>query len=133
LFDVVEHIRDDAGFMARINRFLMPEGRVYVIVPAYDWLWSHEDVLAGHSRRYTIQRLSRLLEDTGYSVEFATYFFSFLALPVFFGRVLPYRLGFASKTPSQDAIRFDHEARNPLVALILQKLTRREFARIAEQ
>jgi len=133
LFDVVEHIRDDSGFMARIQRFVVPEGRVYITVPAYGWLWSHEDVIAGHSRRYTVQRLSRLLENAGYTVDFATYFFSFLPLPVFFCRVLPYRFGFAPKSPSQDALRSDHELGSPLVLRVLGKLTRRELSRIAEQ
>lgn len=133
LFDVVEHIRDDSGFMARINRCLMPGGRVYITVPAYGWLWSHEDVLAGHSRRYTIRILGRLLQNAGYSVEFATYFFGFLPLPVFFCRVLPYRLGLAPETTSQSAVRSDHEARSQLAALTLEKLTRRELSRLAER
>jgi hypothetical protein len=36
-FDVLEHIRDDAGFMASVSRFLVPDGRVYITVPAYNW------------------------------------------------------------------------------------------------
>jgi len=132
LFDVVEHIRDDSGFMARIHRLLIPGGRVYITVPAYGWLWSHEDVMAGHSRRYTIQTLSRLLGNAGYSVDFATYFFGFLPLPVFLCRALPYRLGFAPKTTSQSAVRSDHEV-GPLVAWILEKLTQRELSRISQQ
>jgi SAM-dependent methyltransferase len=133
LFDVVEHIRDDSGFMASVNRFLVPGGRVYVTVPAYSWLWSHEDVIAGHSRRYTVQSLNRLLENAGYTVDFATYLFGFLPLPVFFRRVLPYRLGIAPKTTSQAAVRSHHEPGSPLAARILEKLTRRELSRIAEQ
>jgi hypothetical protein len=133
LFDVIEHIRNDFGFMARINRLLTSGGRVYITVPAYGWLWSHEDVMAGHSRRYTINTLGRLLEDSGYTVDFATYFFSFLPLPILFCRVLPYHLGFAPKTTSSDALRSDHKPRSPRVAQILEKLTHRELSRIAEQ
>jgi SAM-dependent methyltransferase len=130
LFDVIEHVPADAGFMARIHRLLIPGGRVYVTVPAYGWLWSHEDVLAGHSRRYTVQSLRRLLESTGYTVDFATYFFGFLPLPVLLCRALPYRLGLAPKT-SPDAVRSDHEAKSPLIVRILDSLTRRELSRIA--
>ncbi len=133
LFDVVEHIQNDSVFMARVNRSLMSGGRAYLTVPAYGWLWSHEDVMAGHSRRYTIKTLTSLLENAGYTVDFATYFFSFLLLPVFVCRVLPYRFGFAPKTTSPDAVRSDHEPESPLVAQILEKLTRRELSRIAEQ
>ena len=133
LFDIVEHIRNDSGFMARVNRSLMSGGRVYITVPAYGWLWSHADVMAEHSRRYTIKTLSRLLEDAGYTVDFATYFFSFLPFAVFLCRVLPYRLGFANKTTSPNDVRSDHAPGSPLVARIVEKLTRRELFRVAEQ
>jgi hypothetical protein len=131
LFDVVEHIADDSGFLAGINRLIVPEGRVYITVPAYQWLWSSEDILAGHSRRYTVATLSRLLESAGFTIELATYFFGFLLLPILFRRVLPYRLRFAAKLSENNA-RSDHELGNPLAQRILQILTRRELSRIAE-
>jgi SAM-dependent methyltransferase len=130
LFDVIEHIPDEAGFMAGIHRLLMPGGRVYLTVPAYSWLWSHEDVAAGHSRRHTIQSLRRRLESTGYTVDFVTYFFEFLPLPILLFRALPYRLGLAPKI-SPSAVRSDHEAKSPLIARVLDGFTRRELSRIA--
>jgi SAM-dependent methyltransferase len=133
LFDVVEHIRDDAGFLAGINRLIVPGGRVFITVPAYQWLWSGEDILAGHARRYTVRTLRRLLESTGYAVEFATYFFGFLPLPILLRRVLPYRLGLAPKRITEDAVRSDHEIGHALIGRILQVLTKRELSRIAEQ
>jgi SAM-dependent methyltransferase len=133
LFDVVEHIRDDSGFLTGIHRLVVPGGRVYVTVPAYQWLWSGEDILAGHSRRYTVTTLRRLLENVGYTVEFATYFFGFLPLPILFRRVLPYRLGFVPKKVAEGALRSDHEVGHPLISWILQMLTRRELSRIAER
>jgi SAM-dependent methyltransferase len=133
LFDVVEHIRDDSTFLTTINRLLIPEGRVYVTVPAYQWLWSGEDILAGHSRRHTVGTLRRLLEGTGYTVEFATYFFGFLPLPILLRRALPYRLGFAPMKATEDAIRSDHELGHPLVSRILGILSQRELSRIAER
>jgi SAM-dependent methyltransferase len=133
LFDVVEHIRDDSGFLAGIRRLVTPGGRVYLTVPAYQWLWSGEDILAGHSRRYTVPTLSRLLENAGYRVEFATYFFGFLPLPILGRRVLPYRLGLASKKVAEGDLRSDHELGHPLLDRILQTLTRRELSRIAER
>src|ERR1017187_10456461 len=132
LFDVVEHIRDDRGFLTGINRLVIPGGRVYLTVPAYQWLWSGKGMLAGHSRRYTATTLRCLLEDAGYTVEFATYFFGFLPLPILFRRVLPYRLGFAPRKVSEGAVRSDHELGHPLVGRILQMLSRRELSRIAE-
>jgi len=131
LFDVVEHIRDDTGFLREVNRLMVPGGRLYVTVPAHQWLWSGEDILAGHSRRYTVPTLSRLLENAGYTVEFATCFFGFLPLPIILRRVLPYRLGFAPRKDAEGAVRSDHEADGPLSGRILRMLTRRELSRIA--
>ena len=111
LFDVVEHIEDDRAFLAKINRFMVCGGRAYLTVPAFDWLWSREDKDAGHWRRYTVRSLTRVLEETGYAVEFGTYFFGLLPLPILLLRVLPYRLGFASKEPTLGTARSDHELR----------------------
>jgi len=133
LFDVVEHISDDAGFMAAIHRLVVPGGRVYVSVPAFQWLWSGEDVLSGHWRRYTIPTLRRLVENAGFTVEFATCFFGFLPLPILVRRVIPYRLGLKVKDLGEDAVRSDHELGNPLARRLMQALTRRELSRIAER
>jgi hypothetical protein len=131
LFDVVEHIRHDAAFLAKVNRLMVPQGKVYITVPAYGWLWSHEDIVAEHFRRYTLRTLTRLLDNAGYDVAFATYIFGFLPLPVFLRRVLPYRLGFApNAAPSADAVRSDHQPRSILVSRMLEKLTARELSRI---
>ncbi len=129
LFDVVEHIRDDRDFLARIHRLLIPSGRLYATIPAYDWLWSDEDVLAGHARRYTVSMFRRLLENCGYTVEFATYFLGLLPLPIFLRRVLPSRLGFSPRKVSEDNLRSDHEL-HPLARRMLTALNRRELNRI---
>jgi SAM-dependent methyltransferase len=136
LFDVIEHIEDDSGFMSKIHRSLIPGGRVYITVPAYGWLWSHEDVMAGHSRRHTVGTLRRLLNDTGFTVDFASYFFGFLPLPVLLFRAAPYRLGLASVSPAkdtsaaQDTVRSDHKPGGRLTSWVLKQLTDRELSRI---
>lgn len=132
LFDVVEHIQDDDGFLSAIHRLMIPGGRVYMTVPAYQVLWSNEDKLAGHARRYTIPALRQVLEKAGYEIEFATYFFSFLPLPVLLFRALPFRLGIGSQKMSEEGVRSDHEP-NPAGAWVLEKLMRRELAKIAKR
>jgi SAM-dependent methyltransferase len=133
LFDVVEHIGDDLGFLTHIHQLLIPGGRLYVTVPAYQWLWSGEDVSAGHERRYALPALRHLLDNAGFSIEFATYFFGFLPLPIFFRRVLPYRLGFAVERAAEAALRSDHQLRGPLIGRVLELLNRRELSKIAQQ
>lgn len=98
LFDVLEHIRDDGGFLKTLRRLLRPDGMLYLSVPAYQWLWSTEDVLAGHHRRYSLRRITALLQNSGYSVRLATYFFALLPLPIFVRRSLPSRLGLRKRS-----------------------------------
>lgn len=93
LFDVVEHIDDDVSFLSIIQRLLVPNGRLYVTVPAYNILWSDEDDYAGHHRRYTRHTLIRALEGAGFHIEYITYIFAMLPLPIFVLRSLPCRLG----------------------------------------
>ena len=93
LFDVVEHMADDEGFLQSLHRLMRPEGRVYVTVPAFRALWSSEDDLVGHHHRYTLGVLTRRLKVAGFAVDYATYLFSPLPVPLFLLRSLPSRLG----------------------------------------
>ena len=78
LFDVIEHIEDAGEFLKAANRLMTSGGRIYVTVPAYQWLWSGEDKLAGHWRRYNLQAIVELLRNCGFALDFATYIFWFL-------------------------------------------------------
>lgn len=89
LFDVLEHIEDDHHFLTVVNKLLISDGRVYITVPAYSLLWSNADKDAGHHRRYTLSSLTSKLESADYVVEFSTYFFSTLAVPIFLFRSIP--------------------------------------------
>jgi SAM-dependent methyltransferase len=82
LFDVLEHVEDEAGSLRACIRLLAPGGRLFVTVPAYAWLWSPHDELLGHRRRYTAGSLRRAAETAGLVVERLTYFNSLLALPI---------------------------------------------------
>lgn len=97
LFDVLEHIEDDRGAMATVSALLPAGGRVYVTVPAYQWLWSSEDELGGHHRRYTRASLARVITGAGLAVEYSTYIFWPLPLPILLVRAIPARLGVRPK------------------------------------
>jgi SAM-dependent methyltransferase len=73
LFDVLEHIEDEAGALEWIDDHLAPGGVLLVTVPAYDFLWSHHDELAHHHRRYTKTALEALLGQR-FEVAYASYF-----------------------------------------------------------
>lgn len=133
LFDVIEHIEDDREFLNTMRRHLQAEGRIYVTTPAFGWLWSNEDVLAGHYRRYTERTLRQLCESAGFKVECITTFFNFLPLPILAFRALPNRIGIGNKHASHNAqeIRRDHDLGNPLVRSLIGSLCRQEKDRIA--
>ncbi|MCU0608398.1 MAG: class I SAM-dependent methyltransferase [Chitinispirillaceae bacterium] len=121
LFDVIEHIQDDCGFLLSIRALLKPGGCLYATVPAYPALWSNEDVSAGHFRRYTTASLKRLVEKAGFCLEYSTYFFRPLPIPLFLLRTLPYRLGL-TRNPAND-----HRPGSPG---LINRLLRNEILRI---
>jgi len=82
LFDVLEHVDDEAGALAACRRLLVPGGRLFVTVPAYAWLWSRHDELLGHRRRYTARTLRQVAARAGFAVERLTYFNTLLAPPI---------------------------------------------------
>ncbi len=65
LFDVVEHVADDAGLLRRAAGLAVPGGFVLLTVPADPRLWGKFDRYAGHYRRYTRRALEDLLRDAG--------------------------------------------------------------------
>ena len=69
LFDVVEHIKEDKQFLNDINTYLKDAGYLYITVPAYDSLWSQEDIDAGHFRRYTLSSMTKILNDSGFKID----------------------------------------------------------------
>ncbi len=56
--DVLEHIEDDAAEMRRAARHLRPGGRVIVVSPAHQFLFSPFDAAIGHYRRYSLAALA---------------------------------------------------------------------------
>jgi hypothetical protein len=133
LFDVVEHIEDDRAFLSDIRSYLIPGGRIYLTVPAFRQLWSGEDKAAGHWHRYTLSQICGLLAGSGFQVEYATCFFQFLLLPIFFLRALPYSLGISSKNRGPQAVQRDHQVANPALQRAIGWLCRRELRRISSR
>jgi SAM-dependent methyltransferase len=122
LFDVVEHIEQDGPFLTEVVRALAPGGHLYVTVPAYRWLWSDEDRIAGHHRRYTLGRIRGDLVRAGLAVEYATYFFMPLVLPVFLMRTIAGRLRRSGGEPASHAVQQHRPAAGGLTAAITAAL-----------
>jgi SAM-dependent methyltransferase len=72
--DVLEHVEDDVGLLNEFRAALRPGGLFLGTVPAYEFLWSGEDHVSSHFRRYTRRSLVRTLESAGYEVAWVSYF-----------------------------------------------------------
>lgn len=128
LFDVLEHVEDDLGFLTLLKSSLIDQGRLYITVPAYQFLWSKEDIDAGHFRRYTLKTLSTLLEKIGFTLDHATYIFRPLPLPLFLTRTLPHRLKLSNAKSTQ--LNNAHQIRFKSINKIIHRLLESELPNI---
>ncbi len=130
LFDVVEHIEDDVEFLKILSEYLKKGAKLYITVPSFNWLWSNEDNFAGHYRRYTLKSMKKVLEKAGYEIEYSTYIFSILPLPVMLFRCLPYRLGLAKKSEDLSKNEKEHKERKGILSGLLNRIWNWEINKI---
>ncbi len=78
LFDVLEHLKDERLAIENLKKMLKPQGMIILTVPAHQWLWSSDDELAGHHRRYSKKSLQDCLEACGFQIHYCRYFFVFI-------------------------------------------------------
>jgi SAM-dependent methyltransferase len=121
LFDVVEHIEDDLGFLLGINQVLIPGGVVYITVPAYNFLWSSEDDFAGHFRRYSQSSLLNVLRQAGLTLVLSAFIFAPLPPAIFLCRVLPEKFGFRKSADSANPEKY-HKKPNGVLGGLLDGL-----------
>jgi len=126
-FDVLEHIEDDAGFLRLIEQTLRPGGLVLLTVPAFNVLWSGHDEYVGHYRRYTLRGLSALLQAAGFVIEFKTYLFAILPLPIFVQRSIPTRLGLTRQS-SFERFQKEHATQRGWGVQAVERLLQQELA-----
>lgn len=74
LFDVIEHVDDDADLLRQCRKALKPGGRLVLTVPADMRLWSSYDDVFGHKRRYTRRQLIHVIKRSGYLIERVSYY-----------------------------------------------------------
>lgn len=86
--DIIEHIRDDNLAIKNIWKSLKPGGYLVLTVPAFQWLWSQNDINNMHYRRYNRKQLSSLLHENGFTISYLGYYNFFLFLPAAIIRVI---------------------------------------------
>ena len=131
LLDTVEHVPNETGVFAECYRVLRPGGHLLVTVPALMWLWSQNDVLNAHQRRYTAPELASKLQQQDFQVLHKSYnnFFIFpLAASLILlrrGRAEP---KLASPHFDDEAYQVEMEAASPLVNTVLTGVGKVEAA-----
>jgi SAM-dependent methyltransferase len=73
LFDVLEHITDEDGFLGAVLFHLAPGGKIAVNVPAGMWAYSEYDIAVGHVRRYSIGSLRETAKRNNVEIAECTY------------------------------------------------------------
>tara|TARA_A100000164_G_C21807641_1_gene723887 strand:- start:293 stop:1006 length:714 start_codon:yes stop_codon:yes gene_type:complete len=58
--NVIEHIEDDKLAIKNLSKLLKPNGIIYILVPAYQFLYNNFDKSLFHFRRYTKTTLKRI-------------------------------------------------------------------------
>lgn len=99
-FDVLEHIEEDVKAMKSIHNAIKPGGYFFVTVPQYQWMWSVEDDIGFHKRRYNRRELKEKLEESGFRVKFISSFVFTLFPAISLQRIL----GKVKKRTAADAI-----------------------------
>ncbi len=133
--DVIEHVDDDAAILREAYRVARPRGILAISTPAFQSLWSYNDDINGHKRRYAPHELRARVERAGFRVRRLTFGF-FLVFPLSAPLILlRNRLGakkqLRSHHLSPDEYQVEMEPVSPAVNTILRAIGRIEAALVA--
>ena len=82
LLDMLEHVQDDSGVLREARRVLKSEGIVIIFVPCFNFLWTKNDEISHHYRRYTLPELTNKIS-SNFTILRKTYF-NFFLFPLIF-------------------------------------------------
>lgn len=121
--DVIEHCDDDVKILEECYRVCTLGGLTAVTVPAFQSLWSNNDVINDHKRRYSASDLRAKMTDLGFVIKRMTYnnFFIFpVAAPLILARRGSEREPeLATPSTDEDAYQVEMEPASPIVNAVL--------------
>jgi 2-polyprenyl-3-methyl-5-hydroxy-6-metoxy-1,4-benzoquinol methylase len=88
LLDVLEHIPDDRQALRQVYEATAPGGLVLATTPALQRLWTWNDEVVGHQRRYSRAQLGDLARECGFRVLDVRYFMFLLSPMLLASRML---------------------------------------------
>ncbi|MET0623439.1 MAG: methyltransferase domain-containing protein [Pyrinomonadaceae bacterium] len=115
--NVLEHVREDEAELRLAASALPVGGRVFLFVPAFQWLYGNFDRQVGHQRRYTRAELAEKCVRAGFRVLRSVYFDAAGVLPWW----LKYRV-LRSEKLEPAAVKFYDDFCVPVVRRVEAKL-----------
>ncbi|OGW33580.1 MAG: hypothetical protein A2X59_07800 [Nitrospirae bacterium GWC2_42_7] len=85
--DVIEHIQQETMALTEWKRILKKSGKLFIFVPAFNFLWSAHDTANIHYRRYSKKSLAEILQSSGFIIERISYWNFILFFPVCIARL----------------------------------------------
>jgi len=120
LLDVIEHCPSDEHIFNQIYEALKPGGLLIVTTPALDILWSYNDVLAQHLRRYKKSDYVKLANGSNFKLIETRYFMFFLSPIYLITRIfIPF---LTSGKFNQNITKSEHNVPNKLINYLLTKI-----------
>lgn len=86
--DLIEHLEDDTHALLELTRILKPGGSLIIFTPAFNFLWSLQDEVGHHFRRYTARELRQKLAKVNLVPKKLTYANTFLFPLIGIGRMV---------------------------------------------
>ena len=121
--DVIEHNNDDMAILTDSYRILKAGGHLIITVPAFMWLWTHNDDLNAHVRRYTAGELKQKLSQAGFNVNRVSYnnclVFPLAAPLLLMRRSSDAKIDLASHHVDDDEYQVEMEPASPPVNAVL--------------
>ena len=117
-FDILEHIEEDTLVLKQMFNAVKKKGGVILTVPQHKWLWSAQDEIAFHRRRYSRIELEKKMRDAGFQIVFRTSFLSLLLPAMVLSRFRSHFLSYSNKP--NNAIR--ELQINPIINRIFEKI-----------